>query len=319
MPNDTLAELSDDAREVVHHLREGRFARSLALMTSVASLLTGLEVAYEHYRGSYSQRIMYTPVGLSAVLAGAGLWAACKRPHSRVILRGVSMITMLDGCIGFGFHVRGIARKPGGWGLPVTNVVMGPPVFSPILFATSAYLGLISSYLRDEGDLSSDAPAPTSKQGPWFKRFLPPHESRALISLEQDIREGKFQQHLLLVTALSASLSGMEAWYSHYKNNFRNPSQYSPIVIASALAVACVVGTQSRPVARRAVPAIASLAVLDAGVGMVFHVRGILRRSGGLQHLPYNIMYGPPIFAPLLFGAAGMFGLLASLLRRETP
>ena len=32
----------------------------------------------------------------------------------------------------------------------------------------------------------------------------------------------------------------------------------------------------------------------------------------------YNLMYGPPVFAPLLFAAAGFLGLLASLLRRET-
>jgi hypothetical protein len=31
----------------------------------------------------------------------------------------------------------------------------------------------------------------------------------------------------------------------------------------------------------------------------------------------YNIVYGPPLFAPLLFAASGLLGLLASLLRRE--
>jgi hypothetical protein len=31
----------------------------------------------------------------------------------------------------------------------------------------------------------------------------------------------------------------------------------------------------------------------------------------------YNIIYGPPIFAPLLFAAYGTIGLLASLMRRE--
>jgi hypothetical protein len=52
-------------------------------------------------------------------------------------------------------------------------------------------------------------------------------------------------------------------------------------------------------------------------VGFFYHARGILRRPGGTKHLVYNIIYGPPIFAPLLFGAAGMLGLLASLLRRR--
>src|SRR5690349_19576329 len=40
------------------HIREGRFQRSLSLITAFSSLLAGLEVTYEHYRGSYGQRIM---------------------------------------------------------------------------------------------------------------------------------------------------------------------------------------------------------------------------------------------------------------------
>jgi hypothetical protein len=36
------------------HIREGRFQRSLALVAGLSSLPSGFEVAYEHYRGSYS-------------------------------------------------------------------------------------------------------------------------------------------------------------------------------------------------------------------------------------------------------------------------
>jgi hypothetical protein len=43
--------------EVRNHIREGRFQRSLSLLTAFASLMSGLEVSYEHYRGSYSQRV----------------------------------------------------------------------------------------------------------------------------------------------------------------------------------------------------------------------------------------------------------------------
>src|SRR5579884_3251019 len=42
---------------VEHHIREGRFQRSLSLITAFSALLSGLEVTYEHYIGSYSQRI----------------------------------------------------------------------------------------------------------------------------------------------------------------------------------------------------------------------------------------------------------------------
>ncbi len=68
-------------------------------------------------------------------------------------MRWLSYITLADGAIGFCFHIRGVARKPGGWRMPVTNVVMGPPLFAPLLFGTSAYLGVIASYLQPEEDL----------------------------------------------------------------------------------------------------------------------------------------------------------------------
>ena len=35
------------------HIREGRFQRSLSLMAGLSSVLAGVEVAYEHYKGSY--------------------------------------------------------------------------------------------------------------------------------------------------------------------------------------------------------------------------------------------------------------------------
>jgi hypothetical protein len=57
--------------------------------------------------------------------------------------------------------------------------------------------------------------------------------------------------------------------------------------------------------------------MLDGAAGSFFHVRGVLRRPGGLATPLYNWVYGPPIFAPLLFAASGFLGLLASLLRRS--
>ena len=45
--------------------------------------------------------------------------------------------------------------------------------------------------------------------------------------------------------------------------------------------------------------------------------RGLVERSGGLKLKLYNVMYGPPVVAPLLYSACGFIGLLASLMRRE--
>jgi len=282
---------------IADHIREGKFQRSLSLLTAGTSLLSGLEVAYEHYRGSYSRRVMYTPVILSGLLSIAGFAAFFSRRAAQSVLRWTSAVTLADAGVGFYFHVRGIHRKPGGWRFPMTNMIMGPPIFAPLLFGTSAYLGLIASYLqREEGD------TPTSRE---------------LLSVEQDIREGRFQQQVAIVAGVSALLSGFEAYYSHYKSNFRYKAQWSPVIIAPLLAAACFASVKSRRAASMLLPAASALASADAAAGFYYHARGVLRRPGGSKHLVYNIIYGPPIFAPLLLGAAGMLGFLASLLRRK--
>ena len=300
-----------------NRIREGRFQRSLALLTAATSVFSGLEVAYEHYRGSYSRRVMYTPVILSGVLAIAGIAAFFSRRVARTILRLAAVVTLVDAGVGFYFHVRGIYRKPGGWRLPMTNMIMGPPIFAPLLFGTSAYLGLIASYLQREDANAIEGSDRSGGTDRWLARLLPAREGRELISEEQDIREGAFQRQVAIITGISALLSGFEAYYSHYKNNFRYWVQWTPIVIAPLLAGASFGAVRSRRIANAALPAISAVAIVDSAVGFFYHARGVLRRPGGTKHLIYNIMYGQPIFAPLLFGAAGMLGILASLLRRR--
>ena len=113
----SIADPVKDLEIIENQIREGRFQRSLSLLTAATSVVSGLEVAYEHYRGSYSRRVMYTPVILSVLLAGAGLAGFFSRRAARSILRLVSAVTLVDAGVGFYFHIRGIHRKPGGWRL----------------------------------------------------------------------------------------------------------------------------------------------------------------------------------------------------------
>jgi len=303
-----------DAKMIANSIREGRFQRSLSLLTAVTSIVSGLEVAYEHYRGSYSRRVMYTPVILSVLLGVAGFAAFFSKRAARGVLRVISVVTLIDAFVGFYFHIRGIHRKPGGWRLPMTNMIMGPPIFAPLLFGTSAYLGLIASYLQREDTKDLD---PQAGQDTFLARLLPSSEGRELLSEEQDMREGKFQRQVAMVAGISSLLSGFEAYYSHYKNNFKYKVQWSPVAISPVLAAAAFASVKSRRIATTALPALSVVAGADAAKGFFYHARGVLRRPGGRKHLLYNVMYGPPIFAPLLFGAAGMLGVMASLLRRR--
>jgi hypothetical protein len=244
--------------------------------------------------------------------------AVCAIPHgffstwaARTILRWTSVLTLLDSLIGFFFHVRGIARKPGGWRLPVANIVMGPPIFAPLLFGVSAYMGLIASFLRpEEAPEIIDIP-PGRLSG--IRRFFFGRST----PWTQDIREGRFQKHLAVATILSAFFSGFEALYSHYKNNFKYRAQWSPVIIAPLLMISAAWSMKSPRAARVVLPIASFAAIVDGGVGFYYHARGVFRRPGGSKKLVYNILYGPPIFAPLLFAACGVLGLLACLMRRE--
>ena len=285
-------------QNVYTHIHDGRFQCSLSLVTAVSSFISGLEVAYEHYKGSYSNPVMYSPVMLSGVLTVAGVSGALSQNAARTFLRWTSLITLVDGVTGFVFHIRGVARKPGGWRLPVANIVMGPPLFAPLLFGTAAYLGLLASFLRRETD--------------------PEEPARFTGKTYQDLGHGYFQKHLAAVTAVWSFCSGFEALYSHYKNNFRYKSlQWSPILLTPLMVAACLGAMFSKKMARTMLPAVSALTVVDGGIGFVMHARGVARRPGGLKKWLYNVLYGPPIFAPLLFAACGTLGVLSSLLRRE--
>lgn len=297
------------AAQALEHIRQGCFQRSLSLVVAVTSVASGLEVSYEHYKGSYSNPVMYTPVLLSGALAGAAALGSLSRWSAQNILRPVSVVTLADGLIGFIFHVRGIARKPGGWRLPVMNIVMGPPIFAPLLFGTSAYLGLMASYLRPEEELRNAASCIRLPNAKFF---------RERSGWRNELRCGKFQKHLSMLTIFWAFFSGFEALYSHYKTNFRYKAQWTPVLLTPVLMGTAFGAIKSRRIANTLLPAVSVLALADGAAGFYYHARGIVRRPGGLKKPLYNTLYGPPIFAPLLFAACGFLGLLASLLRRES-
>jgi hypothetical protein len=297
------------AELALKHIQRGCFQRSMSLLAMGSSLVSALEVGYEHYRGGYSNPVMYTPVMLSSALTVAAGGAIFSRRMATTWMRWLSFVTLADGVIGFGFHIRGVARKPGGWRMPVTNIVMGPPLFAPLLFGTSAYLGVIASYLQREEDME--------RFGGVRSRVVEMTSRLRKADFREDIRTGRFQKHLCRVAAVWTLCSGMESWYSHYKDNFKYKVQWSPILLTPLMLLATLGSLKSKRMANTLLPAASAVLMLDGVVGTGYHVRGILRRSGGSRKPLYNILYGPPIFAPMLFAACGLLGALAYLMRRE--
>lgn len=294
----TAATLESGLMRLEREARSARLQAPLALIAGLSGGLSGLEVAYQHYRGSYSRRIMWTPVMLSPALMVAGVWGSRSPRAARTLLPAVSALVLGDCAAGFVLHIRGIHRKPGGWRLPATNVALGPPPLAPLLFGMSAYMGIVAARMRPAGAAGGSVALPAQR------------------GLERRLERG-LERHLAVITALSAVCSGVEALYSHFKSNFKYKAQWTPVVIAPLLAGAAIASLASRRTPKALLPAASALAIADGAAGVFYHARGIARRPGGTQHLAYNVLYGPPILAPLLFAACGFLGILASLLRKN--
>ena len=131
-------------------IRQGRFERSMALLTAFAAIVSGWEAYAQHMRGAFSDWLMWTPVGLTPPTIVAALGALFSERIARHVLPVVAVMSLVDGLLGFVLHLRGIGRMPGGWKLGRYNVVMGPPIFAPLLTCTVGIVGLLAGLLRRE-------------------------------------------------------------------------------------------------------------------------------------------------------------------------
>ena len=127
------------------NVRCGRMQRSLSAATALSALPLGLEIYFEHFRGSFGDKWMWTPVVLSPALTAAGLAGVRSERAARTWLPLVGGLYCLDGVIGVVTHVRGVARKPGGFREPLFNIVMGPPLLAPGSLALVGGMGVAAA------------------------------------------------------------------------------------------------------------------------------------------------------------------------------
>ena len=135
---------------VLRNLRRGRAQRLLSGATAAAALPLGAEIYVNHYGGSFGNKWMWTPVLLSPVLAAAGVAGVVSERAARTVLPAVASVYLLDGLAGTYFHLRGVARKPGGFREATYNLVMGPPALAPGALTMVGGIGLAASLARRE-------------------------------------------------------------------------------------------------------------------------------------------------------------------------
>src|SRR4051812_18495543 len=98
------------------NVRAGRMQRTLAAAAALSAPVLGLEVYLEHYRGSFGDRWMWTPIWLTPALTAAGVAGFFSERAARTVLPATSALYALDGLVGVYTHVQGIRKRPGGFG-----------------------------------------------------------------------------------------------------------------------------------------------------------------------------------------------------------
>ena len=135
---------------VLRNLRRGRAQRLLSGATAAAALPLGAEIYVNHYGGSFGNKWMWTPVVLSPALSAAGVAGVLSERAAKTVLPALSAVFFLDGAAGVYFHLRGAARKPGGFREPTYNLIMGPPTLAPGALTMVGGIGLAAALARRE-------------------------------------------------------------------------------------------------------------------------------------------------------------------------
>jgi hypothetical protein len=137
-------------RRLLRNLRRGRAQRTLAGATALSALPLGLEIYFEHLRGSFGDKWMWTPVALSPLLTLAGFAGMRSRRAATSVLPVTSALYCLDGLIGVYTHIQGVRKRPGGFSEPLYNIVMGPPLLAPGSLALVGAMGLAAAFADRE-------------------------------------------------------------------------------------------------------------------------------------------------------------------------
>jgi hypothetical protein len=137
-------------RELVRNLRDGRAQKLLAAATAFSAPPLALEIYLEHYKASFGDKWMWTPIWLTPPLTAAGVAGVFSERAAKTFLPAVSALYFLDGLVGIVTHVRGVRAKPGGFREATYNLVMGPPLLAPGSLCMVGAFGLAAAIVKRE-------------------------------------------------------------------------------------------------------------------------------------------------------------------------
>ncbi len=135
---------------ILRNIREGRTQRLLAATTAMSAPALGFEIYFEHYKGSFGDKWMWTPLVLTPPLTAAGVAGFASEKAAKTVLPALSALYFLDGMVGVVTHIQGVRKRPGGFGEAHYNLVMGPPLLAPGSLCLVGALGLAAAIVKRE-------------------------------------------------------------------------------------------------------------------------------------------------------------------------
>jgi hypothetical protein len=135
---------------LLDNIREGRLQRTLALATALSAAPLGFEIYFEHYKGSFGDKWMWTPIVLTPPLTAAGIAGMMSERAATTVLPAVSALYFLDGLVGVITHLEGVRKKPCGFKEATYNLVMGPPLLAPGSLCMVGAMGVLAALVRRE-------------------------------------------------------------------------------------------------------------------------------------------------------------------------
>jgi hypothetical protein len=246
--------------------------------------------AVEHYRGSFENKAMFTPLIVSALTLGTSIHGtADSRPVAHRLRDTTYLLAAATGLIGTGFHFYNVLKRTGGFSWQ--NAFYGAPLGAPTAILLSGLLGFCSERVRE----------------------TEPGRTPTIFNLPAGRAMAAVTSGGLLGTAGEAGLL-------HFRGAFHNPFMMLPVTLpplgALILADVATAGPgRNHWFARWWMRLLAAMGI--AGVG--FHAYGISRNMGGWLNWSQNILNGPPLPAPPSFTGLALAGLAALGLMRDDP
>lgn len=269
----------------------GAAVASARRLNRAAGMLGGsvlADSAMEHYRGSFQNRAMYTPLVVSTLtIAASAHGGADPRSMAHRLRDAVYLLAAATGVVGTGFHVYNIAKEPGGFSWQ--NLFYGAPLGAPSAIILAGLLGFAAERVREAGE----------------------GERPTIFGL----RAGR-----VIVAVSAAGLCGTscEAALLHYRGAFHDPFMILPVSLPPLAAVALAGAAVSRtPEASRLARLLLRLTAAMGVAGSGFHAYGVHRNMGGWRNWRQNVLNGPPLPAPPSFSGLAMAGLAGLDLLQE--